>query len=353
MRTVRVTIDAMGNAAGGGRTVLNRCLSTLMDHVHVRVHVLCVHTHDLSEAWRTHPRITWEPQPRAASALGRVWWYTTGMREAVGDATDVLLSLNAMGSADVPQINLIQQPMLQANDGLVSQPWSFARRMMMVRALTTSSCQRAQAVVVQTPSMEKFAKRELGLQGCALHALTPDVPSPPRSSHVRRANQILYVGHNQPYKNVARLVEAVGIARNTCPGLTLTTTTHTDHVPPQPWWHAIGPQSREQLHALYATSTALALPSLTETVGLPMLEAMAAGLPVLASDRDFAHDVCGTTNAHFVNPLNSHALARGLLALTQHDAYRSRLANLGRARVLALQKARPYEQLVELILHHI
>lgn len=351
----RVVIDAMGNGSGGGRTVLNRCLGALLEHPHVRARVFCVHARDLDDAWRTHPRLTVSPQPRAASAMGRVWWYVDGFNEAIGADADVVLSLNAMGRARVPQINLIQQPMLYANDALTSQPWSFARRMMVVRALTHASCQRADLVVVQTPSMARVAQRELGVGGAALRVLTPDVPSPPARtpSAPRGADDVLYVGHDEPYKNVAQLVRAVEFARQTRPALTLTTTTHKDDQRARPWWRGIGPQPRARLRELYATSTLLALPSLTETVGLPMLEAMAAGLPVLASDRDFAHDVCGAGNAHFADPGDARALSRGLLALVEDDAYRARLAKRGRARVRALQHARPYEQMIALLLTHV
>ena len=350
MNTARVAIDAMGNSTGGGRAVLDRCIERALAHPHLHARVFCTRPQDLAVRWRTHPRVTPHPVARAAGALGRVWWYTQGLREAVDQGVDVVLSLNAMGAGRPPQVNLLQQPMIEANDGLARQPLRFVQRMMMVRALTTASCQRAQAVVAQTPSMARVARRELGVPPDAVHVLTPDVPWPIDCHEARSDHVILYVGHDEPYKNVAGLVEAVALARRTHPGLRLVTTTRAPQAPS--WWQSVGPQGPRALRRLYATSTLLVLPSLTETVGLPMLEAMAAGLPVLASDRSFARDVCGARNAHFVDTQDARATARAITALIDAPDQRAQLAARGLQRVQALQDARPYEQLIELLLQH-
>jgi len=51
----------------------------------------------------------------------------------------------------------------------------------------------------------------------------------------------------------------------------------------------IGQLKTGSLRRVYELATVLVQPSLTETVGLPMLEAMSVGTPVLAADRPYAH----------------------------------------------------------------
>ena len=63
-----------------------------------------------------------------------------------------------------------------------------------------------------------------------------------------------------------------------------------------------GAMSHQQLLSMYKASSGLLFPSMIETIGLPMLEAAAFGIPVIAADVDYAHQVlCGYEGASFVN----------------------------------------------------
>jgi glycosyltransferase involved in cell wall biosynthesis len=81
-----------------------------------------------------------------------------------------------------------------------------------------------------------------------------------------------------------------------------------------------------------AGADALVFPSLYEGFGLPALEAMAAGCPVLASAAGALVEVCeGAAAAHF-DPRDVQAIARALCAHTQLSAaQRRRLVERGRA----------------------
>jgi glycosyltransferase involved in cell wall biosynthesis len=57
--------------------------------------------------------------------------------------------------------------------------------------------------------------------------------------------------------------------------------------------HWLGPRSRDDLAALYAGADAFVFPSLGEGFGLPVLEAMACGAPVVTSDRSSLREVAG------------------------------------------------------------
>jgi glycosyltransferase involved in cell wall biosynthesis len=85
------------------------------------------------------------------------------------------------------------------------------------------------------------------------------------------------------------------------------------------------------LAGLYRDAAALCFPSLAEGFGLPVLEAMAAGLPVVASDLEVLREVAGEA-ALLVPAGDTSTLALALTQLLEDDELRSRLAHLGRVR---------------------
>jgi glycosyltransferase involved in cell wall biosynthesis len=94
------------------------------------------------------------------------------------------------------------------------------------------------------------------------------------------------------------------------------------------------------LPALYAGASAFVLPSLHEGFGLPCLEAMAAGVPVVASNRGALPETCGDA-ALLVEPQRPDLIAQALLAacLDEATAARLRAAGLERANRFSWQPA--------------
>jgi glycosyltransferase involved in cell wall biosynthesis len=81
----------------------------------------------------------------------------------------------------------------------------------------------------------------------------------------------------------------------------------------------LGPVPEELLPGLYAGAAAFTLPSLHEGFGLPVLEAMASGVPVVASDRGALPETCGGA-ALLVDPTDHAAIADALEAAIGDDA---------------------------------
>ncbi len=89
--------------------------------------------------------------------------------------------------------------------------------------------------------------------------------------------------------------------------------------------------SEPDKRALLAGAAALAFPSLYEGFGFPVLEAMAAGTPVLTSDVSSLPEIAGE-DALLVDPKDEDAIARGLRRLLEDADLRERLVGPARAR---------------------
>jgi alpha-1,3-rhamnosyl/mannosyltransferase len=93
--------------------------------------------------------------------------------------------------------------------------------------------------------------------------------------------------------------------------------------------HVLGEVNEEELSRLYAGAAALVFPSLYEGFGLPLLEAMQSGTPVIASRDPALVEVAGTAAVH-VDPLDPGAWTRAMLEALR-DGSRLREAGLRRA----------------------
>jgi len=89
-----------------------------------------------------------------------------------------------------------------------------------------------------------------------------------------------------------------------------------------------GPLPDAALKALYAHARALVFPSLYEGFGLPPVEAMACGCPVIASDSGAVAEVCANASLA-VDPLSGAALTEAMRRVTSDDALCARLRQAG------------------------
>lgn len=93
----------------------------------------------------------------------------------------------------------------------------------------------------------------------------------------------------------------------------------------------LGYVSEAELADLYARAAVLAMPSLYEGFGLPCIEAMAAGTPVVSSDRAALPETCGDA-ALLVDPHHRDAFAAALIDAALDGQTRARLVSAGRER---------------------
>ena len=74
--------------------------------------------------------------------------------------------------------------------------------------------------------------------------------------------------------------------------------------------HNLGQIPHEEVLGLYSKAHAMIFPSISESFGLPLMEAAHAGLPILASELDYVRDVC--TPAHTFDPSSPVSVARAV-----------------------------------------
>ena len=154
-----------------------------------------------------------------------------------------------------------------------------------------------------------------------------------------REKVILSVGAIQKRKNTARLVEAF----ETVPGDWRLVLAGSDgygaaeiraRIAASPAFGRIGVTgylTPAELASWYARASIFAFPSLDEGFGMPVLEAMAAGVPVVTSARSALPEVVGDA-AFLVDPLSSECLAEALERLTQDEELRGDLTRRGHIR---------------------
>lgn len=143
----------------------------------------------------------------------------------------------------------------------------------------------------------------------------------------------LYVGMNKPHKGLSVLLDAV--ARRPREDLELVVAgPHDDRFPLAP--HSVdaarlryvGRVPDRQLAALYSGTAMVVVPSLDEGFGLPALEALACGAPLVASSLPALQEVAGDVAA-WVPAGDAEALAATMSALLADDRRRAALAAAG------------------------
>ena len=94
----------------------------------------------------------------------------------------------------------------------------------------------------------------------------------------------------------------------------------------------VGPVKSADCPALYASCDAVILPSLLETFSANYVEAMTMGKPILTSDLDFAHEVCGDAALYF-NPTSPEAIAEAVNLVIENPELRRKLERRGLERL--------------------
>ncbi|MDO7881135.1 glycosyltransferase family 4 protein [Salinibacterium soli] len=154
--------------------------------------------------------------------------------------------------------------------------------------------------------------------------------------HERRGDLILAMGNRRPHKNFDNLVRALALVDPAIrPTLTITGSRGDDPLRPlvaelslQQWVDLRSWVSQEELEELYGTASALAVPSYAEGFGLPILEAMGAGLPVMISDLPVFREVAADSAVYF-DPADPVSIAAAITRIVSEPGLREKLERVG------------------------
>ncbi len=147
---------------------------------------------------------------------------------------------------------------------------------------------------------------------------------------------LLYVGNLRPIKNIPRLVEAYALLRRRRPDVPPLVLAGRDQMSREsaawrsdPSIKFPGEIASEDLPALYSAAGLFVFPSLYEGFGLPPLEAMACGCPVVASGAGSLPEVLGDA-ALTVDPDDAGSIADGMERALTDSGLRADLSRRGR-----------------------
>ncbi|MBW4613041.1 MAG: glycosyltransferase family 4 protein [Desmonostoc vinosum HA7617-LM4] len=156
---------------------------------------------------------------------------------------------------------------------------------------------------------------------------------------VPRQNYFLYLGRHNPHKNLHRLITAFAGLSN-CKDYELwlagpSDRRYTPTLTAQIAQLGITDQVKflnyvpdQELPKIINQAIALVFPSLWEGFGLPVLEAMACGTPVITSNLSSLPEIAGNA-AIFINPYNTREITEAMQAIATDSALRSRLSHQG------------------------
>lgn len=230
-------------------------------------------------------------------------------------------------------------------------------RQAMTRVRMWSAAHRSARILTVSESSKRDILRFFDIADTKVsvipNAIDDRYSQPPAAEEVQRVRErfqlggefVLYAGNIRPHKNLVRLIEAVQQLRESARFEHLKLVIIGDEISKYPTLRRA--VHRHKLHkhvrffgfvpdrtlaVLYRLATVFVFPSLYEGFGLPPLEAMASGTPVVTSNLSSLPEVVGDA-ALLIDPYDPLSIAEGMRQVLTDEALRDRLIANGLARV--------------------
>lgn len=355
-------VNSLAASAGGGLTYIRNVLPELAARPELRVTVLL--NSGLREEFRSFSNIAFE---ELDVPLARRFWYEQSELPKLirSSRADVLLSTGnfALRKSPVPQILLSRNSIYTSSDfyrDLRSRheyrAWVDTR----LRAfLAKRSIRWADVTVAPSEAFAAELTRWTGAPVLAIHhgfnheafardssPLRPEVGE--KLGTAAQSLKLLFVSHYNYYRNFETLIRALPILRNRLVGrsikLLLTCHLAADNVPGgyNPESAAalvqslgvsdmiveLGAIPYSNLHQLYSSASIYVTPAYAETFAHPLVEAMASGVPVVASDLAVHREICEDAAVYFP-AFSPEALAAAIVQVASSPETSQRMAVAG------------------------
>jgi glycosyltransferase involved in cell wall biosynthesis len=345
---IGIDAHAIGAQQGGNETYIRNLITALADLDHKNQYTLYFAVASAAEAWRNRyanfaVRLLPPPTPFVRVPLA----LALELRRRPVDVLHV--QYTAPPFCPAPVVAMIHDLAFE------HLPETFTRRGKTQLRFTVRRTARQAAHIV---TVSEFSRQDIirtyrlppdritvTYNGCEAHFTSQPISNREAETIKQKfgisRDYLLAVGSVQPRKNLIRLLRAYAMLREQQPDFQLQLVI----VGRQLWLYkeilreikqqnfaadviATGYANDEDLPALYRSAVALVYPSLFEGFGLPPLEAMACGTPVITSDCSSLPEVVGKA-AILVNPYEEADLAQAIWKLTNDDVLRAQLRQAG------------------------
>ena len=364
---MKVLINAVSAKLGGAATYVQNLARSLEEQAEPRDEFVMVVPPERAEALApAGKRVRVEVSRAAAGSYARRWWWEqVTLRGIVSrEKPDVLFSSAnfAMLSCPCPQALLVRIPLYFSREYLKhvlpGKPAAFRAETALRRWLVCRSAASADCVVTPSAAMRDDLLQFTRIAEERIRVIPYGVPrarvvsgAQPEAPHAGGRLRLLWVSHYADHKNLATLLRAVMLLRGRGMAVELRLTVEPPSGGEQRGQHTVMPVDEQRLLAglgdavrylgvlnyeqvwrAYRDADVFVFPSLCESFGHPLVEAMGAGLPIVASEIPVHREICGEAAQYF--PANdAEVLAARLAALAGDAAARAEMARRGALRV--------------------
>jgi glycosyltransferase involved in cell wall biosynthesis len=378
---IRLFINSLAASAGGGLTYIRNVLPLIAARQDISVTVAL--SPALKKEFRDYENV--EFVGLESSLAGRFWYEQFALPGLIRRrGADVLLSTGnfALHGSPIPQILLSRNSIYTSADFFRDLRARGEYRTLLdtrVRAiLAKRSILWADRTVAPSEAFAAELRRWTGESIEAIHHgfdretfFRDNTPLPfdltEQLDEAGGAVRLLFVSHYNYYRNFETLIRALPLVRQLLPGrdvrLFLTCKLRAGENPGayNPEGAAklveelgvdgmvtqLGAVPYRQLHQLYRRANIYVTPAYTETFAHPLVEAMACGLPIVASDLAVHREICGSAGVYFQR-FSPQELASRIAEVVESPDLAAQLSQAGTDRARAFSWTRHVDELVAL-----
>lgn len=377
---IRLFINGLAASAGGGLTYLRNVIPHLSRRVDAPTTVW------LNPSMRAEfgilPNISFVEASENFGVLRRFVREQTELRKRIRQSgAQVLISAGnfALWNCPVPQILLSRNSLYTSVDFYRDLRWRREYRMWLDTRLKSMFARRsigwADCTVAPTGAFAGELKCWTGKDVTPIyHGFDHDLffqGSPPLSEEVRQkfdatvdSVRVLFVSHYTYYRNFETLIRAIPILKAALAPRKLSLILTSEFRPGEGYRTdlaaallrrldvaaeviQLGSVPYRSLSHLYHACDVYVTPAYTETFAHPLVEAMASGLPVVASDLAVHREICGAAALYFPR-FSPHELAQRVLEVVSSAAVSAQLVRNGKQRAENFSWSKHVDEIVAL-----